>query len=214
MKHRASVFAIIVSSFAALASAAPRADDDYRRAMQKSPDADAGERLYVTCGGCHGRDGAGRAEEGIPRIGGERHSIVVRQLVDYRHGLRWDERMQANSSEHRLADLQAVTDVAAWVSRLAPAAPVSRQAEGPFAALGRQVYAARCSRCHGARGEGKDDAPRLANQHVAYLRRQIRDAVEGRRPNLSLVHARMLESLDFRETEGVAEAMMRQDRLP
>jgi cytochrome c553 len=206
----ATALIVLSSLLGSFSAAAPLADDDYRRVLQKSPDYDNGERLFGTCSSCHGPEGVGRAESWVPRIGGERFAIVARQLVDYRHGLRWDERMQANSAEHRLADLQAVADVAAWVSRLDPPPPVRRE-EGQYVALGRQVYAAKCARCHGARGEGKTDAPRLAGQHYAYLVRQMHDTVEGRRPNMSVAHRRLIEPLDVREIEGVADAMVRQD---
>jgi hypothetical protein len=39
----------------------------------------------------------------------------------------------------------------------------------------------------------------------------MHDAVDGRRPNMSGAHARRFEPLDFREIEGIADAMMRQD---
>ncbi len=210
MKQIITAVVAFASLLGPFAGAAPLADDDYRRTLQKSPDPDSGERLFATCAGCHGPDGAGHAESWVPRIGGERYAIIVRQLVDYRHGLRWDERMQANSAQHRLVDLQAIADVAAQVSRLAPPAPVRRE-ESAYLASGRQVYADKCARCHGQHGEGVGDAPRLAGQHFAYLVRQMHDTVEGRRPNMSFAHARLLERMDFREIEGIADAMMRQD---
>lgn len=210
MRRFIAAWLALAPLFGSFAAAAPLADDDYRRTLQKSPDAEAGERLFATCAACHGPDGGGRAESWVPRIGGERFTIIVRQLIDYRHGKRWDERMQANSAEHRLTDLQAVADVAAWVSRLSPPPPV-RHEEGQYVALGRQIYAARCARCHGGRGEGEADSPRLASQHYAYLVRQMQDTVAGRRPNMSAAHIRLLEALDFREIEGLADALMRQD---
>lgn len=204
------LLAILCCLYGALAGAASVVEDDYRRALQKTPDTQAGERLFATCAACHGPDGAGQAERWVPRIGGERFPIIVRQLVDYRHGKRRDERMQANSGRHRLEDLQAIADVASWVSGLSPPAP-PRPEEGPATASGRQLYVARCASCHGERGEGKADAPRLANQHVRYLIRQIRDTVDGRRPELSVAHDRLFRMMDSREIEGLADALLRQD---
>lgn len=201
---------ILCCLYGALAGAASVAEDDYRRAMQRTPDAEAGERLFATCAACHGPDGAGDADRWVPRIGGERFSIIVRQLIDYRHGKRRDERMLANSAQHRLEDLQAIADVAGWVSHLSPPAP-ARGEPGPYFDLGRQLYSARCAGCHGERGEGKAGAPRLANQHAAYVVRQIRDTVDGRRPDLSAAHERLFPNLDSREIDGLADALMRQD---
>lgn len=193
---------------AAGAFASPLADDDYRRTLQRTPNAENGAQLFQTCARCHHADGFGQADSWVPRIGGERYEVIVHELIDYRHGQRWDERMQANSAEHHLADLQAVADVASYASRLEPPPP-PRGDEGQYGALGRQVYAAQCARCHGAHGEGRANAPRLAGQHYAYLVRQMHDIVEGRRAHIPDAHIRRLEPLDFREIEGVADALSR-----
>jgi cytochrome c553 len=209
MKLRIGIVVLLALGWVA-AVASPLADDDFRRVMSKSPDLQRGQQLFATCAGCHGADGAGSAERWVPRIGRQRYPVVVRQLVDYRHGRRWDVRMQANAAEHHLTDLQSIADVAAFVADLVPPSPIPRD-PGPYAARGRELYDGQCARCHGTHGEGKADVPRLASQTYSYLVRQVHDIVEGRRPNMPAAHVRLLEKLEMQDIEGLADTMSQEE---
>jgi cytochrome c553 len=68
--------------------------------------------------------------------------------------------------------------------------------------------------CHGATAAGDPDklAPRLAGQQYGYLLREMHDAVEGRRPNFSLKHIRLLQKHDHDDIVGLADFLSRVDQ--
>jgi cytochrome c553 len=193
-----------------LAWAIASARQEYDAAVRSKPDLERGAGLFRTCAACHGPSGTGTIDGNVPRIAGQHYTVIVKQLVDYRHADRWDIRMERVTDRHFLGDVQAIADVAAHVSQLEPpdlpGAEV-RSDPGPGAVL----YAARCASCHGSAGEGDADkrVPRLAGQRYEYLVRQIYDAVEGRRPNLSHRHVRVLARLDRQEILDLCDFLAR-----
>jgi cytochrome c553 len=75
----------------------------------------------------------------------------------------------------------------------------------------RQSYFRLCESCHGTLGQG-DSArvvPKIGGQHFEYLRRQIYDAVDGRRPGFPSSHVRLLARLDHDDIVGVADYLSR-----
>jgi len=73
------------------------------------------------------------------------------------------------------------------------------------------VYVRRCETCHGASGQGDPDRviPRIGGQHYEYLRRQMYDAVDGRRPGFPPSHSRLLAHLAPDDIAGVADYLSR-----
>jgi cytochrome c553 len=200
-----------------LALAASTARSEYNAAVRSKPDLDRGEKLFENCAICHGAAGGGTPDGSIPRIAGQHFRVIVKQLVDYRHGKRWDPRMERYADRHLLPDAQALADVAAFISqqdRLTPRGV----GNGAQAQRGVHVYVARCAFCHGPGGEGdeKELVPRVAGQHYEYLLRQMYDAVDGRRPNFSRAHVRLLGKLERDDIVGLADALSRADwtKLP
>lgn len=146
----------------------------------------------------------------MPRIAGQHFSVLVRQIVDYRHDTRWDIRMEHFTGRNLLGDAQAIADVAEYTSRLTREQP-RNVGSGELVKHGASVYAQRCAQCHGPHGEGEDAGaiPRLAGQHYPYLLRQMHDAVDGRRPNFSPEHIRLLGRLERDDLIGVADFLSR-----
>ena len=179
-------------------------------ARRSEANLDRGARLFETCAACHGANGGGTRDGQIPRIAGQHASVLVKELVDYRHERRWDPRMEHFSDRHHLPDAQAVADVAAYISQLDREVPVGA-GNGEFLAHGADSYARLCANCHGAAGEGdaRSAVPRIAGQHYEYLRRQIYDAVDGRRPNFSPTHIRLFARLDHDDIEALADYLSR-----
>jgi cytochrome c553 len=60
-----------------------------------------------------------------------------------------------------------------------------------------------------AQGDAKKLIPQIAGQHYEYLMRQIYDAVDGRRPNFSTSHVRLLARLQRDDTVGLADYLSR-----
>ena len=197
--------------FTTPASAAPRASRDFNTAIKLKADAERGEGIFAHCVACHGADGGGQATGSVPRIAGQHYRVLLRQLVDFRHGKRWDPRMEGVATSHTVVlELQDLADVAFFISNM-PRDGARGVGDGEDVELGEQVYAARCASCHGVQGGG-DDArgiPRISGQHAAYLSRQIYDAVDGRRPELSRTHGKLLAPLDFQQIKGLADWLSR-----
>jgi cytochrome c553 len=193
-----------------LALAASTARSEYNAAVRSKPDLVRGEKLFENCAMCHGATGDGAPDGSIPRIAGQHFRVIVKQLVDYRHGKRWDPRMERYADRHLLPDAQALADIAAFVSQQDRMAPRGL-GNGAHAQRGVQVYAAQCSFCHGPGGEGdeRELVPRVAGQHYEYLMRQMYDAVDGRRPNFSRAHVRLLGKLERDDIVGIADALSR-----
>jgi cytochrome c553 len=160
---------------------------------RSTPNLDQGAQVFHTCAMCHGRDGGGTPDGQVPRIAGQHASVLREQLIAYRYDRRWDVRMESISGRHDLPTAQAIADVTAYLSRL-DREPAIGTGDGRLVLQGAASYEHHCRGCHGAtaQGDGKRAIPRLAGQHYEYLRRQIYDAVDGRRPNFSSAHIRLL----------------------
>jgi cytochrome c553 len=176
-------------------------------------DPSRGERLYATCSACHGASGMGQPEGPAPVIAGQHGRVLLRQLADYRAAARWDPRMEHVAQLRAFSDPADLADIAAFVARLDAPLPAAI-GSGAGLAEGARVFLGRCAACHGATGQG-DDArgiPRLAGQHEAYLRRQVLDAVEGRRPRLQASHGARFMTLSATSLEGLADYLSRNFR--
>jgi cytochrome c553 len=97
---------------------ARRARREFTEGAWLEPDLAHGAELYQTCAACHGPDGRGTEDGEIPAIAGQHGSVLLKQLTDFRHEQRWNERMQNFTDRHHLAGAQDLTDVAAYVASL------------------------------------------------------------------------------------------------
>lgn len=179
-------------------------------ALRSRPNLDRGAELFRPCTACHGPSGAGTLDGGVPRIAGQHAGVLAKQLVDYRHDRRWDLRMEHFADRHHLVDGQAIADIAAYINQLeVRAAP--GVGTGELLEHGARLYAQACQSCHGSAGEGnaKRLIPQIAGQHYEYLIRQIYDAVDGRRPNFSATHVRLLARLQREDIVGLADYLSR-----
>ena len=189
----------------AVATSALPPSSEYQAVLHAVPDLDRGAALFAQCAMCHGDKGQGLPDGTTPRIAGQHFHVLAKQLVDFRHGKRWDFRMEERSRSH-LGGFQDVADVAFYLS----AQPRGRDASASSSetlAKGASLYASKCSSCHGKQGEGDEveAVPKLAGQHPAYLLRQMYDAVDGRRPTLTRLHSQPIKSLDFEQLHAVAD---------
>jgi cytochrome c553 len=133
----------------------------------------------------------------------------MRQLVNYRHGKRWDMRMERIADQHHLKSAQDIADIAAYVASLPP--QVGGAGSGEFAVRGGETFKQLCSGCHGPAAQGNDQimVPRIAGQHYQYLLRQIYDALDGRRPNFSRDHIHLFQRFERPELTGIADYLSR-----
>ena len=176
------------------------------------PDLEHGAELYRSCAACHGPDGRGTDDGEVPAIAGQHGSVLLKQLTDFRHDQRWDERMQHFTDQHHLAGAQELTDVAAYVAYLRRF-PQTAKGIGDGAALGKgaSIYFQKCERCHGPLGQGNLllNRPRLAGQHYGYLLRQLQETAADKRPGMDRSHVEMLRGVSPEELSGVADYLSR-----
>ena len=184
---------------------------EFQEVIASRPDEARGRELFSRCSGCHVPTGNGTPDGDIPRLAGQHYQVLVRQLIDFRYGKRWNDRMEDVAMNlHLLEGAQDIADVAAYASRLPRAGP---RGVGDGANLGRgaAIYSARCAACHGREAEGDDRAwvPRLDGQHAAYLERQMRDAAAGKRPSMSRPHRPFFERMPSADLRGLADFLAR-----
>ncbi len=172
-----------------------------------------GESLYATCSACHGAAGMGQPDGPAPVLAAQHEKVLMAQLADYRGGSRWDPRMEHVARLRMVERPDDLAALASFISHLDPSLPAATGTGGSLTA-GARVFVMDCSSCHGATGQG--DAvrgiPRLAGQHHGYLRRQVQDAVEGRRPGLQTSHGRRFAALSAAEIDGLADYLSRNVR--
>lgn len=142
-----------------------------------------GKELFGVCAACHGQNGEGNKALNAPANGGQNEWYVIRQLKNFRAGIRGADPkdtfgIQMRPMAMNLPDDQAVEDVAAYVATLQePHPPVTIKGD---AVAGKKAFEP-CKACHGENGEGNKslNAPRLSGQHDWYIVRQIRNFKEG-----------------------------------
>jgi cytochrome c553 len=205
------LFAIgLAALLPAFALGAASARQDLQLATRATPNLETGRELFLQCVSCHGGDGAGQSNGNTPRIAGQHYPVLLKQLVDFRHGKRWDFRMEQQADRHHLTTPQDIADVAAYVNDL-EAGGERGIGDGTYATEGAFIFGSDCAGCHGPSGEGnaKKAVPRLGGQHYGYLMRQMYDAVDGRRLNLSPVHKDKIKPLDFEQVRAVSDYLAR-----
>jgi cytochrome c553 len=208
--HRAGQVSLVLLLLPELAWGYMTAKQELEQAMRSVPHLTQGADLFRKCAVCHGSDGGGTRDGTVPRIAGQHVSVLVKQLVDYRHNRRWDIRMEHFAGKDLLADAQSLADVAAHIHQLQPVAAPGI-GDGELAPHGQNVYGRLCDSCHGGAGQGDSvkAVPRIAGQHFDYLLRQMYDAAHGLRPNFSTTHIRLLGRLDRRDIVGLADYLSR-----
>jgi cytochrome c553 len=189
----------------ALTLAASVAQQQSDAALHARPDVQHGESLFQVCIACHASDGGGSANGDVPAIAGQYPRVIVRQLVDFHYGKRWDVRMEAIAKSHYLSGTQDLADIAAYVSGM-PRISNPGRGDGQQLAHGMKVYQRLCASCHGpaAQGDAREAVPWLAGQHYEYLLREMYYTFDHRRPNLA-PHLSLLDRFERPEFEGVAD---------
>ena len=182
------------------------AEQQLAAALGAKPDLQHGASLFDNmCVACHNSDAGGQPNGDIPAIAGQYRSAVLRQLVDFHYGKRWDQRMEAIARSHYLSGAQDLADVAAYVSAL-PRITDPGRGDGQLLAHGMQVYQRECASCHGPSGQGdaRKGVPWLAGQHYEYLLREMYYSFDHRRPNLTNHHV-FLDRFTRPDYQGVAD---------
>ncbi len=185
---------------------------EFREAVQLEPNLGHGAELFEACAACHQADGSGSADGTIPVIAGQHVSVLVKQLVDFRHDRRWHARMREAAKQHDLGGAQDILDVASHAAGLKRPPPrEGGTGDGKSLHAGQVVYYRDCEACHGRLGEGdlRTLRPRLAGQHYLYLLKQLYDTASLTRPGMDDAHVKRISALSDAERAGVADYLSR-----
>lgn len=140
----------------------------------------------ATCVACHGARGEGNPALGAPALAGQQRDYLVRQLRNFRAGLRGAGKGDSYGAQMRasVAALKTDADLATVAGHYAALPPLGpRQKASGDLRNGQARYLGNCGACHGAKAEGNPAlaAPRLAGLDAAYLKRQFQAFQKGQR---------------------------------
>ena len=148
-----------------------------------SSDVVADDAVYESvCASCHGSDASGNTALGAPALAGQLSQYTSRQLQHYAEGLRQGDAYaaQMNAVVQQL-DSSQMASLGQYLGML-DASEVNTTSRGSTK-QGNTLYQSYCGSCHGVDGRGNAmlNAPNLRILDAAYLKRQYRLFVEGKR---------------------------------
>lgn len=189
----------------AQAAAAEGSSTQLKSVLDIPADAARGKEAFDECSGCHRRDASGRAGSNIPRLSGQHASVIVKQILDIRSGLRSNPPMKPYVEEAVLS-LQAMADIAGYLQGLQVAGNIVK-GPGTEVARGKQLYERDCAACHGAVGEGNASlyVPMVAAQHHPYLLRELGLIRSGGRGNSNPGMAALIQGYAPNDLQAVAD---------
>jgi len=177
------------------------------QAQQAAKDmARAEEIVQGKCFICHGVDGESSSPV-FPRLAGQHGAYMARQLADYRSGKRKSTTMQP-----MVEDLSA-EDFAALGRYFEGRTPLKHAVEdSELAQVGRFIFmrgnpytgVAACASCHGEKGHGTPQLPRIAGQHAQYTENQLKAFNKRERTNDNAVMHAIASKLSELELKAVS----------
>jgi len=176
-------------------------------ALKLKGDANRGKKAYEICTACHLPTGAGRPSGPFPQLAGQHSTVMIKQLVDFRSGIRENPTMVPFAKTR--SGPQEIADLAAYIETLCIPVEHGRY-EGSDAnqkiAAGKALYEKECIVCHKANGEGDKDQlyPVIAGQHYTYLLRQLIEIRDGARRNANPQMVNILKKLNDNDRVALA----------
>jgi cytochrome c553 len=173
----------------------------------KADMARAEEIVSGRCFLCHGMEGEA-ASPVFPRLAGQHSEYVAKQLADFKSGKRKSDTMKPQSEELTPAEMKALG--AFFENKKASANTATDQ---DIVGVGRYIFAKgnqfsglpSCASCHGAKGYGTPQLPRLAGQHPRYIEDQLKQFNKRERTNDNAIMHTVASKLTELETHAVAE---------
>jgi len=179
-------------------------EGDTKATLALAGDVVRGKDAYAECQTCHRSDASGRPNFNIPRLSGQHASVLIKQLMDIRSGLRVNDEMRDYMNDSGLS-LQDFADIAAYLRSL-PVAGKIGQGPPELVARGKDLYASDCAGCHGEHGEGRPELffPMLASQHYGYLLRELDLILSGQRGNSNPAMPPILKNYATEDKQAIA----------
>jgi cytochrome c553 len=163
----------------------------------------------AACAACHGDDGRSK-DPNIPHIGGQPKLAVMYQLFFYREGRRKSPEMNTIAKELTDAELGAISD---YVAKLPPPQPLGGAVDEARYQRGAELAKQRlCASCHNADYSGREQMPRLAGQHEAYIVKSLGEYRAGTRIGTQAAMAETVRGLDDQAFADLAYYLARVGR--
>ena len=161
--------------------------------------------VATRCSLCHGVDGES-ASPVYPRLAGQHPEYIAKQLADFQSGRRKGT-MNDQARDLGEDDMRAL---GIYFGSKPPLAYPVRDED--LAGVGRYVYqkgnsfsgVAACASCHGPKGEGTVQLPRLAGQHAVYVEGQLKEFNKRERTNDNAVMHAIASKLTALESRAVS----------
>ncbi|MHB1373168.1 MAG: c-type cytochrome [Thauera sp.] len=158
------------------------------------------------CALCHGADGDSSSPL-YPRLAGQHHQYIAKQLGDFQSGRRKSDTMNGMSQDLTPDEMLAL---GVYFEQKPTKPREARDAE--LAAVGRFIFhrgnefsgVAACSGCHGDQGHGTDQLPRLAGQVPRYTEAQLKSFNSRERTNDNEIMHSIASKLSELEVKAVA----------
>ena len=187
---------VLVSLMAPLQAAEPKVD--LARAEEI-----VGGRCFL----CHGLEGES-ASPIYPRLAGQHWEYVAKQLTEFKNGKRKSDTMKPQAEELTPDEMKSL---GMFFEKKKTTARPARDAE--LVAVGKYVFnrgnsysgVPACASCHGAKGHGTPQLPRLAGQHPRYLEDQLKQFNSRERTNDNAVMHTVASKLSELERNAVSE---------
>lgn len=194
-------YAVISSLLALCVSSAARAADFPEVDLARAEEINMG-RCFL----CHGVEGESTTAL-YPRLAGQHYQYIAKQLADFKAG-----RRQSDTMVNMAADLAPEEMLALGVYFEKKPTRAQDVQDGELAAIGRFIFlrgneysgVAACASCHGERGLGTSQLPRLAGQVPQYIERQLRSFNSRNRTNDNAVMHSIASRLTELEIRSVA----------
>ncbi len=177
-------------------------------ADQKKPDLQRAEEIVSgRCFLCHGLEGESSSPL-FPRLAGQHAAYMARQLEDFKSGKRRSDTMKPQAAELSSEEMLAL-GAFFEAKKPQPHAPADRELAG----VGRYIFqkgnaftgVAACASCHGLKGYGTPQLPRLAGQNPDYITAQLQQFNKRERTNDNAVMHAIASKLTELEVKAVAE---------
>lgn len=159
------------------------------------------------CHLCHGLNGEA-ASAVFPRLAGQHADYIAKQLSDFKSGKRASDTMKPQAEELTPAEMKALG--AFFQAKVVGPRP-ARDKE--LLAVGKYIFERgnqfsglpACASCHGGKGLGTPQLPRLAGQHPRYIEDQLKQFNKRERTNDNAVMHTIASKLSELEAHAVAE---------
>ena len=167
----------------------------------------AAEIVSGRCFLCHGLNGEA-ASAVFPRLAGQHAEYVAKQLADFKSGRRKSDTMKPQVEDLNESEMKAL---GAYFEHKSVGPRRAKDAE--LLAVGKFIFnrgnnfsgLPSCASCHGERGLGTPQLPRLAGQHPRYIEDQLKQFNSRERNNDNAVMHMIASKLTELERNAVAE---------